>query len=243
MSGIARTATFLVAAVVSTVVPIGVLAPTPLSAAVAPGRLEVDTWAWCGAHPDDPAALASTTTMATVAGIDVTFGPCIAPSGPYSPAFPNDRYVDPATYMRVVQLNASVGMKTAVYDARVWSADPGERDAAVAFWSPVLEHIAVWDLGDEFDPDGPEWEILVERWTTVRDDVTIRTGIEPFANHLRWALDRALTDLPGSDRFLSFTKYDGDRGQSIALEFGSRTADLMCGVNAFDHGPYVPTAT
>lgn len=235
-------ATVAVTAAATAITP---AAAVPGAVTAAPGGarpIEADTWAWCGVHPDDPVAVASASSMAAVAGIDVTFGPCIEPTGPYSPAFPGDRYVDPETYMRVVEINAQFGMKTAVYDARVWSPDPAERDAALAYWAPVLQHIAVWDLGDEFEPTSDEWGLLIERWNIVLSDVTARSGIEPFANHLRWSLDEALADLPGSDRFLSFTMYDGDRGQAIAREFAPRTANLMCGVNAFDHGGLVPTA-
>ena len=70
--------------------------------------------------------------MALAGGIDATFGPCDIPDPnfkpPYSPAFTADRYVAPDVYMRLVQLNATVGMKTVVYDARLWSDDFATRD-------------------------------------------------------------------------------------------------------------------
>lgn len=208
-------------------------APTPAAPAVA--------WAWCGVHPDDPAAIRSARAMADVAGIDATFGPCNVPTPDYTPAFTANRYVAPEVYRRLVDVNAAAGMQTVVYDARVWSDDPAVRDAAVAFWAPVREHIAAWDLGDEFDPDGPEWEILVHRWGVVRGDVAARTGIAPFTNHLWWATDEALADLPGSDQLLSFTLYGSDLGASVAAAHDAGVAELMCGVNAFDHFGYTPT--
>jgi hypothetical protein len=83
---------------------------------------------------------------------------------PYSPAFTADRYVAPDVYMRLVQLNATVGMKTVVYDARLWADDFATRDSAIAYWKPVLANIAAWDMGDEFDPATPDWNILLHRW-------------------------------------------------------------------------------
>ena len=92
--------------------------------------------------------------MATVGGIDATFGPCIAEGPDYTPETPGQRYVTPAEYMKLVRLNAQVGMETVVYDARLWSTNAAVRDVALAFWAPEFENIAAWDLGDEFDPDG-----------------------------------------------------------------------------------------
>lgn len=222
---------------------IAVVEPGPAGAApVDPAIVDLDTYAWCGADPDKPDAAASIASMASVAGIDVTFGPCISPTLPYSPAFTGDRYADPVKYRKLVDMNAAAGMRTMVYDQRIWSNVPAVRDAALDFWAPVFAHIAGWDLGDEFDPDGPEWPILVARWQIVLGDATVRSGIRPFANHLYWSLNKALTDLPGSDQFTSFTRYAGDRGSDVAREFGPQVNDLMCGVNAFTHGPFTPSA-
>ncbi|HEY5875011.1 MAG TPA: hypothetical protein VIT64_06905, partial [Ilumatobacteraceae bacterium] len=60
-----------------------------------------EAWAWCGVRPDDPVALASVTAMATVGGIDATFGPCIAEGPDYTPETPGQRYVSPAEYMKL----------------------------------------------------------------------------------------------------------------------------------------------
>ena len=82
-------------------------------AVAAPSRIvDVDTWAWCGVHPDDLAARSSAASMATAAGIDVTFGPCNVPTPDYTPANTRNRYVSPALYMRLVEINAAVGRPT-----------------------------------------------------------------------------------------------------------------------------------
>jgi hypothetical protein len=219
------------------------VAAAPLVPA-APGS-PIDTWAWCGVHPDDPTATTAAMSMATVAGIDVTFGPCNDPFGaglPYTPAEPGSRYVTPALYRRLVDINASAGMKTVVYDNRMWSANAAVRTQAIDFWMPVVQHIAGWDMGDEFDPDGVEWPILVSRWNQVLADATVRTGVRPFTNHLRWATDEALADLPGTELLLSFARYDGDLGAAEAQAHDAQVVTTMCGINAFDHLSYHPTA-
>ena len=211
--------------------------PPPVVATAGP----LDTWAWCGVHPDDPTAAAAAASMATAAGIDVTFGPCNVPTGDYSPAFTADRYVAPELYRRLVEINAAAGMRTVVYDARLWSSSPAVRAEAVRYWAPLANHIAAWDLGDEFDPDGPQWSILVQRWNLLRDEITPVTGVSPFTNHLYWATDEAVRDLPGADELLSFTWYADDKGAAVARQMNARTRTLMCGVNAFDHLSYTPT--
>jgi hypothetical protein len=238
--GPARIARLLMGAGVG-IAALGVAVPDA-DAAVFSDPPDVPAWVWCAPHPDDPAAPAAVAALAREAGIDATFGPCMEPTGPYTPAFPADRYEDPSTYRRLVQLNASVGMDTVVYDARVWSPDPAVRQEAFEFWQPYLPHIAAWDLGDEFDPAGPEWAVLVERWNRVLADLTARTGVRPFTNHLYWALDEALRDLDGAGSALSFTYYPGDRGVAVALEHAPLVERLMCGVNAFTHGPFLPDA-
>ena len=216
----------------------------PASAAVAPTPPQtVDTWAWCGVNPDAPEAATAVRAMALAGGIDATFGPCNIPVQPYSPASTSNRYVQPDVYMRLVLLNASVGMKTVVYDARFWGA-PQDRTAAIAFWQPVLANIAAWDMGDEFDPNTPEWNLLKTWWTIMRTIVEPATGVQPFTNVLptQQVLDRALADLPGSERLLSFATYTGDLGAGLAQTFNSR-AKLMCGVNELDHNGLVSSPT
>lgn len=226
--------------------PATLLQPTASSAAPDPSTttVELDTWAWCGVHPDMPDAAASARTMAEIAGIDATFGPCIqpVPFEDYTPANTLNRYAPPDVYLRLVQLNASFGMQTVVYDQRLWSTDPAVRNTAITGWLPYVDDIAGWDMGDEFDPAGAEWQILISRWNTVLSDATVRTGVAPFANHLMWAIDDALDDLPGSDRRTSFTRYFDDKGSHIAREFDDRIENLLCGVNAFAHMTFIPTA-
>jgi hypothetical protein len=211
-----------------------------------PGR-PIDAWAWCGVHPDDPTAAVAARSMATVAGIDATFGPCSDPFDPehgypYSPEDPGERYVSPQLYRRLVDINAAAGMKTVVYDARLWDPSPAVRNQAITEWLPVTASIAAWDLGDEFHPDDPMWDTLIERWDLVLADATARTGIMPFANQLDLATDDALADLEGSDLLLSFTQYSGDLGAALARQLDPHTNVLMCGINVLDHGTYHPTA-
>ena len=215
----------------------------PVGAAVAPTPPQtVDTWAWCGVNPDVPEAATAVRAMAFAGGIDATFGPCNIPQAGYSPVDPKNRYVAPDVYMRLVLLNATVGMKTVVYDARFWGA-PQDRTAAIAYWQPVLANIAAWDVGDEYNPAVPgQWNTLKSRWMIMRNIVEPATGVQPFTNFLPTVLDMALTDLPGSERLLSFAIYTGDLGAGIAQTFNS-LATLMCAVNELDHNGLVSTPT
>ncbi len=163
-----------------------------------------------------PTAATAVRALAQAGGIDATFGPCDVPSSSYTPVTPADRYVGPDVYMRLVRLNATVGMKTVVYDANLWSHDPLVRATAITFWTPVLANIAAWDLGDEYayDPQvtmpNGQWNTLKDRWTTIRNFVEPVTGVQPFANFLPTTLGQALTDLPGAGRLLSFAEYNVD---------------------------------
>jgi hypothetical protein len=233
----------IVMAVLALLSVLGVAPGAVPSAAAAEPVLHapVPTWAWCGVHPDDPLAAITAKAMATVGGIDATFGPCNVPTN-YTPANTGNRYVTPALYRALVDINAAAGMKTVVYDARLWSTNAPTRATAIEFWTPVLPNIAGWDMGDEFDPREPEWDILITRWQTVLNGATAQTGIRPFVNHLSFATDEALEDLPGSALLVSFTKYDDDKGASVARDLDARVATVMCGVNAFDHSIFHPTA-
>src|SRR5262245_23106730 len=182
----------MVAAIVAAAV-VPCVASTRAEAALNPVPKKIDAWAWCGVHPDDPSAQAAANSMAVAAGIDATFGPCYPWFFGYSPQEPGVegqhtpyRYVSPQTYRRLLDINANAGMKTVVYDNRVWDDNPMVRQQAIDFWMPVKDHIAAWDLGDEFNPaaDDGEWDILVERWNIVRQFVTPATGIQPYTNHL-----------------------------------------------------------
>ncbi|MEO8265308.1 MAG: hypothetical protein ABI706_07320, partial [Ilumatobacteraceae bacterium] len=216
----------------------------PVSAAVAPTPPQtVDTWAWCGVNPDVPEAATAVRAMAFAGGIDATFGPCNIPVAGYTPVDPKNRYVAPDVYMRLVLLNATVGMKTVVYDARFWGSFQDRTDA-ISYWRPVLANIAAWDLGDEYGPPpSPQWNVLRSRWTIVHTIVEPATGVQPFTNFLPDpdVLNLALTDLPGSERLLSFATYTGDLGAGLAQTFNSRATKLMCGVNELDHNGLVST--
>jgi hypothetical protein len=219
-------------------------APSFANAAIAPLPPQtLDTWAFCGVNPDDPVAPAAVRAMALAGGIDATFGPCNVPRPPYTPVDPSNRYVAPDVYMRLVQLNATVGMKTVVYDARLWSTTGSDRDTAIAFWRPVLANIAAWDMGDEFNPATSQWDVLKARWAIMRSIVEPATGVRPFTNFLgdTTSLDKALHDLPGVDRLLSFDLYSGDKGVSLAQQYDAK-ANLMCAVNELDHSALFPTA-
>src|SRR4051794_5484822 len=216
----------------------------------------VDSWAWCGVNPDDPVAADAVRAMALAGGIDATFGPCNVPDPSYTPADTANRYVPFDVYMRLVQLNASVGMKTVVYDARLWSDKPSVQQQAIDFWRPVLANIAAWDMGDEFPfcPNGmdlntnprkpcdqvqlDQWPALVHRWSIMRSIVEPATGIQPFTNFRPFPeeIKQALVDLPGIERLLSFDQYGEPFGADLAAQFGSG-AKLMCAVNAFSGGP------
>ena len=218
----------------------------PVSAAVPPAPPQtIDTWAFCGVKPDDPDAATAVRAMAQIGGIDATFGPCNIPTPDYSPAHSANRYVDFQTYMQLVLLNATVGMKTVVRDDRIWSTDANVRQTAIGFWTPVLSNIAAWDMGDEFDPADPvEWGALKSRWKIVHDFVEPVTNVQPFANFrpTTLALDMALTDLQGVGRLLSFDQYIGDHGVSLAQSYNSRAAKLMCAVNTIEHNGLAPTS-
>lgn len=203
---------------------------------------QVPTWAFCGVHPDDPYAAQKVLSLSRDSGFTATFGPCLRPDmTTYTTAEPGQRYGTPELYKQLVQLNASVGMKTVVYDSRLWSLDPTLVDQAIADWTPYFGSIAAWDMGDEFDPTYPEqWNELVARWGRMQS-VMDRSGVAPFTNHLgwEWVLDKALTDLPG--QILSFDIYDIPTSLATARKYDSLTPTLMCSVNALKHGSYFPT--
>jgi hypothetical protein len=206
----------------------------------------VETWAFCGVHPDAPNAARAVHSLAVNAGIDATFGPCMPPDwSTYSAAYPGDRYVDPDTYFRLTVLNAGEGMKTIVYDARLWSDDPAVRQTGINFWAPSTDWIRAFDLGDEFDPGGPEWPVLLGRWRTMIDIVRPATGVGPFTNHLGFAevLSKALIDMPETRAHLSFDSYDEPTALQLTAQFDPQVRHLMVAVNALKHGPYSPTST
>lgn len=188
----------------------------------------VEVIAFCGVDPHDPYAVQKAKTLATKAGVDATMGPCLRPQIPgYTAAFPGQRYADRDTYAWLVDINASVGMKTYVYDPAVWT-DPAE---AMAFWGSRLPWIAGWDMGDEFQE---EWQILKDRWA-----IAATTGIQPFTNHLSWMAEQGLTDFGQT----SFDSYDVAAAITLAEHLAPMTDRLTCAFNVVDHADYHPTAS
>lgn len=237
--------TWLMTKVRTLLIPILLLTLITTTACQREPRPAAETWAFCGVHPGDQRAQAKARTLATVAGIDATFGPCMPPDWlTYSPAHPGDRYISPAGYLVLTVINANAGMQTIVYDARIWSADPAVRQAAIDFWYPHRAWIRAWDMGDEFDPASPDWALLVERWNTVLTHVTPATGVGPFTNHLGNAaiMNQALVDMPAQVNHLSYDLYDVPGSLVLAEEFDAKVGHLMCAINALDHGPYQPSA-
>lgn len=217
--------------------------PNVTHAATAP----VGAWAFCGVHPDAAAAQATANALAW-SGVTATMGPCMPPDwSTYTPSNPGGRYIDVQAYARLVEINATAGMQTVVYDARVWSDDPAVRAAAIDMWQPMVADIAAFDMGDEFDPATTEWAILVHRWEVVTQTVTPVLGVAPFTNHLAREpiLDQAVADLPGS--LLSFDDYsttaDGlpARTLDLARLYDDVAPDLMCAVNALPFNGQEPT--
>lgn len=207
----------------------------------------VQTWAFCGVHPDDPYAAQKVLSLSKDSGFSATFGPCLRPDmTTYSPKEPGQRYGTPELYLKLVQLNASVGMKTVVYDNRLWSTDQNQVETALAEWAPYFPNIAAWDLGDEFDPTYPDqWNALKDRWVRM-NAIEDRTGIQPFTNHMSydWVLNQALADLDYSKRILSFDNYNVKESVDIAARYKRfvPSGQLMCAINALDHADYHPTS-
>lgn len=227
---------FLIAAILSLFAPIQTSSPVATSS-----RRPVEAWAFCGVHPDAANAWLAVHSLA-LAHIDATFGPCLPPDWTsYTTANPGQRYAEPAVYSRQVELNASVGMATVVYDARLWSTDSTERQNAIDFWTPQLDHIAAWDMGDEFDPRFADWPILIERWRIMVESVEPATHVAPYTNHLPDAavIEQAIADL-GADA-LSFDCYDVEQAVALTRTFAPRTDSLMVAVNALDYGQGAPT--
>jgi hypothetical protein len=162
----------------------------------------------------------------------------------YTPAEPGGRYVDPETYARLTELNASVGMKTVVYDARLWSTDASVRQSAIDYWMPSMGWIRAFDMGDEFDPATPEWAVLMARWRIMIDVIVPATGVGPFTNHFGYSevLAKALVDMPEQRAHLSFDSYDEPTALALTAEFDPQVNHLMCAVNTLKHSIYSPTS-
>lgn len=196
-------------------------------------REAITVIAFCGVDPADPFAWEKARTLAMKAGVDATMGPCLRPQLPgYTAAYPGQRYASRDTYAWLVDINASVGMKTYVYDPAVWT-NPAE---AIAFWSTNdrMRWIAGWDMGDEFQE---EWSILKERWATVTNEVTPNTGITPFTNHFSWMAEQGLADFGQT----SFDLYDVAGAIALAEHLAPMTDQLTCAFNALKHAGFDPT--
>lgn len=194
---------------------------------------KLDTWAFCGVSPNDPSAQKAANNIHTFAGINATFGPCL-PYTSYTPAETGTRYDTPADYMKLVKINALAGMKTVVYDKRLWDNSSTVRAVAYSYWNPVLPNIAAWDMGDEFDPASNEWSILVWRWTIMINSTLPATGVMPYTNHLPWtsALDKALDgNMVRASDLLSFDAYIIPTAVTLAKAYDTKVKVLMCAVN------------
>jgi hypothetical protein len=214
-----------------------------------PTPAPMKVYAFCGVNPDDSAAQRKAVAMSKDGGITATFGPCLPPPANYTTAFPGSRYATPEQYLRLTVINANAGMKTLVYDARIWSDDSTVRQAAIDYWLPHAAWLEGWDMGDEFDPSMPDWPILVQRWKIVREHIAPVTGVQPFTNHLGSAgvLSAALADLPGSEQLLSYDAYPEVNGRmeaslALAAQYQGSTSNLMCAINALRHNEFRPTA-
>lgn len=224
------------------------LYPQRLQSYVAPRhKVAQETWAFCGVHPDDPLARRAARSLGQI-GIDATMGPCILPDATYSPAEPGRRYVDPETYLRLTVINAQEGgMKTVVYDKRLWSDDATVRQAAIDFWAPHVAWVRAFDMGDEFDPSGPDWQILVKRWQIMKEYIVPKLGVEPYTNNLGSLaiLRQSIQDLPGQ-AIVSFDAYgENDRHELadsvyISSELADETRTVMCATNTTPHSGYTP---
>ena len=209
--------------------------PVPHTAAPVPTKPRV--WAFCGVHPDDPSA-ATAVVFLHAAGVDATLGPCMPPPVGYTAANTGTRYLDPLGYLHLVDVNAAAGLKTVVYDARVWSDDPALRQNARDYWASRASDIAAWDMGDEFNSTSPEWQVLVHRWNIVLATDTL--GIKPFTNMVPGAdFALALTDLQGWTDTASFDSYG--REVEYATKWSPYVTDLMCAINALDSAPFHPS--
>jgi hypothetical protein len=201
----------------------------------------VDAWVFCGVNPSDPKAQIKANAMALVAGVDASLGPCLAPPADYTAAFPGSRYLSPEVYLNLTVINANAGMKTVPYDARLWSDDPAVRGQAIEFWRPHTAWLRAFDMGDEFDPNGPEWSILIHRWDNMIKYVMPELGVGPFTNHMPTSLDAALRDLPLASAHLSFDQYDVPGAVATAETYAPSALHLMCAINALPHGSFNPT--
>lgn len=192
--------------------------------------VEKETWAFCGIHPDDP-SLNSKYLSLQAAGIDATMGPCMPAPVDYSPAYPGSRYLSPEGYLQVVINNAQYGLKTIVYDDRIWSDNWEE---SYQYWAPHKEWIRAWDMSDEWDTN--DSQLLESRWNLVLDRFS-SLGIGPFTNNL--PMEYVAEHFVGWQRtHYSFDDYRTP--ENDIRSYDPRVDHLMCAVNTFKHLDFDP---
>lgn len=213
-------------------------------------RPVAQTIAFCGIHPDDPKAQVKANALAQKAGIDVSMGGCLDPDwSTYSVSEPGRRYMTREQYLRATVINANAGIKTVVYDAGIWSTDPAVRQEAIDFWAPHVAWIWAFDMGDEADPAGADWQILRDRWAIIDAYVTPVLGIGAFTNHLGIdaVIAQAMVDFPSHKTLMSFDAYGRTNGVpqlslDLARKYDSQTNNLVCAINALTHAHFAPNA-
>lgn len=232
--------------ILTALVPLMVVGTTISCTRPHPPRDPMEVWAFCGPDPSSLNVMAQLRSLRDDAGIDAIFGHCFPPDwSTYTPANPGQRYMDTSEYLKLVrQVEALGGLKVVVYDARVWSDDPSVRQQAIDLWTPYAAFIRAWDMGDEYDPDTPDWQVLVHRWNIVEQYVTPVTGVGPYTNHLGSAgvLDLALIDMPSQRNHLSYDAYDVPASLALAERYAPQASHLMCAVNGLEHNNFHPSA-
>ena len=131
------------------------MSTAPASAAIPTPPQTVDAWAWCGVNPDDPGRQRPCVRWRKPVGSTRRSGRATSPR---SPTRRQTRTIgtSPDIYMRLVQLNATVGMKTIVYDERLWYPQMQCRGNRILD-TRAVQHRRDWATNN---PDGPEWTVL-----------------------------------------------------------------------------------
>lgn len=214
-------------------------------------RHEATTIIFCGIHPDDPQAQRKANAIARQAGGDVMMGACLEPDwSVYTVSEPGQRYMNREQYLRAMVINANAGMKTIVYDAAIWSTDPAVRNQAIEFWRPHTAWLWAFDMGDEADPAGADWQTMIDRWAIIDEYVTPELGVGAFTNHLGIdaVLAQAMIDFSSHKVLMSFDAYGRTNGVpqlslDLARKYDSQTNNLVCAINALTHAHFKPNAT
>lgn len=190
--------------VITVFVILGVVYPQSSGSA----QTEVDVFAFCS--PEfGPTFQADLNAMVDI-GVTVMHGPCRQPPSDYSPLEPGVRYASVSEYRYLVISNAIRGVKTVVYDPRVWSESYSTRIEAIRYWKAYAYWIEAWDLGDEpninHEQAGKADETIgfSVRWSNMRM-VVHALGVEGLTNippvlgerYMRNVLDNMF---PGTER-------------------------------------------